>query len=134
MTITSNMQVSPADFDEQHYQLWYQLLERRTGVRVAALNREWLSSRISERIAELDVADSQQYYRQLVAQPDNHPEWNQLLDRVLVRDTRFFRHRESITVSVNCGDSISRETRTAALPHGALVAPVVKKCIHWHCP
>ena len=96
MTITSSAQANIAGFDEQQYQLWYQLLERRTGVRFAALNPEWLGSRITEHTAAQGITDIQQYYRQLAAQPDNHPERNQLLDRLLVRDTRFFRHRESM--------------------------------------
>lgn len=94
--VICNQQASTAGFDQRQYLLWCQLLERRTGVRVEALSRDWMNARIMECAADLAITDIGEYYRQLADQPDNLVEWNRLLDRLLVRDTRFFRHRESI--------------------------------------
>ena len=94
--LTSPVSDSSSSFDSCHIQLWQQLLERRTGVRAASLNSDWLAARIAELATELGIDDSKEYYRQLADRPDSDPQWTLLLDRILVRDTRFLRHSDSM--------------------------------------
>ncbi|MDM3872057.1 CheR family methyltransferase [Porticoccus sp. W117] len=96
MMSTSSVQSTRSGFDHRQAQLWQQLLERRTGVRAASLNLDWLAAGIGELADELGFTDTMDYYRQLACGGDNHPQWTRLLDRILVRDTRFLRHRESM--------------------------------------
>ncbi|MGS2722822.1 CheR family methyltransferase [Porticoccus sp. GXU_MW_L64] len=96
MMSTSSVQRTRSGFDHRQAQLWQQLLERRTGVRADSLNLDRLAAGIGALADELGFVDTMDFYRQLAAGEDNHPQWTQLLDRVLVRDTRFLRHRESM--------------------------------------
>ncbi len=76
---------------------WGKLLEERTGIQLVFQQKAWLESQIYTRLRDLGYEDYDTYY-QFVVQ-DNIPsklEWAHLIDRIAVKETSFFRHRESI--------------------------------------
>lgn len=74
--------------------LWQDLLERRTGVRMARRQEEGIRCEIVRRMAEAGWTDADYYFRSL-ATVGGAREWGLLLDRLLVKETRFFRHQAS---------------------------------------
>ncbi|UTW44367.1 protein-glutamate O-methyltransferase CheR [bacterium SCSIO 12696] len=96
MMLSNSVQSSCGGVDDRQLVLWQQLLERRTGVRADTLDSDWLVKRIVTLVCELGIAEPMQYYQQLANRPDSDPEWTRFLDTILVRDTRFFRHCESM--------------------------------------
>ncbi|WP_317931434.1 protein-glutamate O-methyltransferase CheR [Halioxenophilus sp. WMMB6] len=76
---------------EEHIQLWANKLERETGVQLGKLQASHLPTQISLRMRELGLQDVDGYYAWVCNHP---PEWQALLDRLLVKETHFFRNRE----------------------------------------
>lgn len=76
---------------------WGKLLEERTGIQLVFQQKAWLESQIYARLRDLGYEDYDSYY-QLVAQNTIHArlEWSRLIDRIAVKETSFFRHRDSI--------------------------------------
>ncbi len=79
------------DFPEEHIQLWANKLERDTGVQLGQLQDSILPRQIAQRMRELSITDIDDYFS-LACQ--SLPEWQQLLDRLLVKETHFFRNRD----------------------------------------
>ena len=76
---------------EEQIQLWANKLERDTGVQLGQLQTSLLSSQIASRMRELSLYDPDDYYAWVCSHP---PEWSTLLERLLVKETHFFRNRE----------------------------------------
>ncbi|UUA71538.1 CheR family methyltransferase [Cellvibrio sp. QJXJ] len=76
---------------------WGKLLEERTGIQLVFQQKAWLESQIYSRLRDLGYDDYDSYYH-FVAQDsiDSKLEWARLIDRIAVKETSFFRHRESI--------------------------------------
>lgn len=92
----------PADLDEDVYQLWCQRFERYIGVRIGDDRRYGVSGRIVERMAAWEM-DSEAYFRFATGDhPASVSEWQLLTDELVVKETRFFRHPESIDFAVEC--------------------------------
>lgn len=71
------------------------MLESRTGVIVSADRETFFRSQIATRLDELGFDDADAYFHDVLATVAGIGEWNLLLDRLLIKETRFFRHRES---------------------------------------
>lgn len=85
-----NLQLS-----DRQYRLWAELLENKTGVRIAAHRDDFVRRQIVRRVNELGFDDVEDYFRQ-VSQPGiGTREWGVLLDRLLVKESQFFRHQAS---------------------------------------
>ncbi|BAU71998.1 protein-glutamate O-methyltransferase [Metapseudomonas furukawaii] len=84
-----------ADMTHEEFQDWQKLLEERTGVVVNDRRRTFLQANLSARMRELGVTDYASYYRQVTDGPRGAVEWSNLLDRLTVQETRFFRHGPS---------------------------------------
>lgn len=76
---------------------WGKLLEERTGIQLVFQQKAWLESQIYTRLRDLGYEGYDSYYH-FVAQDsiDSKLEWAHLIDRIAVKETSFFRHRESI--------------------------------------
>ncbi len=80
---------------DRQYLLWKEMLESRTGVTIAAARDRYARDQIVLRMEELSVQDPDVYFREVLETVAGAREWGVLLDRLLVKDTRFFRHRAS---------------------------------------
>ncbi|WP_044871313.1 protein-glutamate O-methyltransferase [Pseudomonas sp. LFM046] len=84
-----------ADMTTAEFHDWQSLLEERTGVVVSEQRRSFLQANLTARMRELGVQDYASYYRQVTDGPRGAVEWSNLLDRLTVQETRFFRHGPS---------------------------------------
>lgn len=87
-----------ADMSAADFRDWQALLEDRTGVVVNEQRRAFLQTSLGARMRELGIADYGTYYRQVTDGPRGAVEWSNLLDRLTVQETRFFRHKASFEV------------------------------------
>lgn len=90
-----SLQSVPELSDEQ-FALWSKLLEERAGVYLSDQQRTFLQTQVSMRMRELGFDDFGEYYRRVVDGVAGMVEWSLLIDRLVVNETRFFRHRASI--------------------------------------
>lgn len=84
-----------ADMSAADFRDWQALLEDRTGVVVNEQRRAFLQTSLGARMRELGISDYGSYYRQVTDGPRGAVEWSNLLDRLTVQETRFFRHKAS---------------------------------------
>lgn len=90
-----SLQKTPELTDLQ-FEQWNKLLEERTGIQVAAHQRSFLQIQIATRMRELDVKYFSEYFNQVSTGLQGMVEWSILVDRLVVKETSFFRHRDSI--------------------------------------
>ena len=81
---------------EDQFTQWGKLLEERTGIQLVFQQKAWLESQISNRMRELGFEDYNTYYQFVLQGLEGKLEWTRLIDRIAVKETSFFRHRESI--------------------------------------
>ena len=82
---------------EEKFLLWEKLLESRTGIQLAPQQKVLLQTQIAIRMRELSIVSYDDYYEQV--KQDNKAgliEWQVLVDRLVVKETTFFRHRPSL--------------------------------------
>ena len=84
------------ELSDTEFQQWSKLLEDRTGIQVAPHQRAFLQTQIASRMRELDCADYRDYLGQVIDGLQGIVEWSVLVDRLVVKETSFFRHRPSI--------------------------------------
>jgi len=85
---------------EIQFAQWGKLLEERTGIQPTPQQKAWLESQISGRMHDLGIDDYDQYFAYVSDAShsgalDRKLEWNRLVDRLVVKETSFFRHRDS---------------------------------------
>lgn len=82
---------------EDQFLQWGKLLEERTGIQLVFQQKAWLESQMSSRMRDQGYEDYNAYFS-FVAQESIEAklEWSRLIDRIAVKETSFFRHRESI--------------------------------------
>lgn len=90
-----SLQSVPELSDEQ-FALWSKLLEERAGVYLSDQQRTFLQTQVSMRMRELGFDDFGEYYRRVVDGVAGMVEWSLLVDRLVVNETSFFRHRASV--------------------------------------
>lgn len=81
---------------DQQFQQWQELLEDRTGIFLTEQRKSLLQSSLMTRMRELECTDYQAYYDRVVHDPMGRIEWAQLIDRLTVQETRFFRDPEAL--------------------------------------
>lgn len=91
-----SLRTLPTLSQEQFVQ-WGKLLEERTGIQLVFQQKAWLESQIYARLHDMGYDNYDNYYH-FVAQDsiDSKLEWARLIDRIAVKETSFFRHRESV--------------------------------------
>lgn len=90
-----SLQTSP-ELSDQQFEQWRKLLEERTGIQLAPQQRAFLQTQISMRMREMGYSDYGEYFQQVVDGVQGMVEWTTLVDRLVVKETSFFRHRQSI--------------------------------------
>ncbi|QHF30825.1 MULTISPECIES: CheR family methyltransferase [Pseudomonas] len=83
----------PPMLSEAQFLRFRTLVSQRSGVFLAADRRAAVAARLGKRLRHLQLTSFEQYL-QLIEQPDQHQEQQQVLDLLIARDTYFFReHR-----------------------------------------
>jgi type IV pilus assembly protein PilK len=90
-----SLQTAP-ELSDLQFEQWNKLLETRTGIQVAPHQRSFLQIQLARRMRELGIKHYAQYYGQVSAGLQGLVEWSILVDRLVVKETSFFRHRDSI--------------------------------------
>ena len=88
---------SPRELSDEQYARWKTLLEERTGI-CFSQHKSILQKGLSQRMREVAVDDYEQYFQHVSSEPSGAVEWTQLVDRVSVKETSFFREPLSFDV------------------------------------
>lgn len=81
---------------EEQFSRWGKLFEERTGIQIVFQQKPWLESQIFARMRELNYQEYDDYFAFVSTGVAGKLEWAILADKVAVKETSFFRHRESI--------------------------------------
>lgn len=81
---------------EPQFMQWSKLLEERTGIQLAGVQKTLIESQLSIRMRELGFDDYDDYFRQVTEGISGKLEWSILIDRIAIKETSFFRHRPSL--------------------------------------
>jgi chemotaxis protein methyltransferase CheR/type IV pilus assembly protein PilK len=83
------------EMDELQFQQWMTLLEKRTGMVLPPERKSFLVTNLGLRMREIGCRTYQEYF-ELLCGVQGVKEWNTLVDRITVHETRFFRHPLSL--------------------------------------
>jgi type IV pilus assembly protein PilK len=95
MPMVWSLQSVPVLSDAQ-FALWSKLLEERAGIYLSEQQRVFLQTQVTMRMRELGYSDYGDYYQYVMDGVSGMVEWALLVDRLVVNETSFFRHRSSI--------------------------------------
>lgn len=84
------------ELSDQQFAQWSRLLEERAGIFLKEQQRTFLQTQVSMRMRELGLMDFSEYYGLVVDGLPGLVEWSRLIDRLVVKETRFFRHKPSV--------------------------------------
>lgn len=90
-----SLQAAP-DLTDKQFEQWSKLLEERAGICLSDQQRVFLQTQVSMRMRELGQSDYTQYYNRVIDGVSGMMEWSVLIDRLVVKETSFFRHKPSI--------------------------------------
>lgn len=90
-----SLQAAP-DLTDKQFDQWSKLLEDRAGICLSDQQRVFLQTQVTMRMRELGQTDYSQYYERVVDGVSGMMEWSVLIDRLVVKETSFFRHRPSV--------------------------------------
>ena len=88
-------EITPMSDDE--YALWLALLEERTGITLPELRKSFLLSKLSIRMQELGINKYKSYFAYVTHGKAGRVEWETLVDRLTVHETRFFRDTQALS-------------------------------------
>ncbi len=83
------------DFKLFDYEEWSQLLEKRVGITIPKERELFLQTKIWSRMRELGISSFSEYWQMIKNGITGNLEWSELLDRLTVHETSFFRHGPS---------------------------------------
>lgn len=89
------------DFDSFDYDKWSGLLESKVGITIPKERESFLQTKIWSRMRELGVETFSKYWDIINNGITGKLEWTELLDRLTVHETSFFRHKPSYNLMVN---------------------------------
>ncbi|WP_370980740.1 protein-glutamate O-methyltransferase CheR [Agaribacterium sp. ZY112] len=81
---------------DSQFAMWSQLLELRVGISLGQHQRQFLQSQVSMRMRELGEESFSDYFHKVTDAPNAQLEWAILIDRLVVKETTFFRHKPSL--------------------------------------
>jgi len=87
------IQISP--LTEEEYLRWSGLLAERLGIIVPKERKMFLQSKIWSRMREIGYTQYDKYWDYINSGIEGNLEWSQLVDRLTVHETSFFRHKPS---------------------------------------
>jgi len=81
------------EMNDDLFNQWVDLVELRTGIRISETRKSFLLTKLSIRMREIKYDDYQKYF-ELVSDKSRGPvEWETLVDRLTVHETRFWRDK-----------------------------------------
>ena len=83
------------DFKLFDYEKWSSMLEERVGITIPKERESFLQTKIWSRMRELGVKSYSDYWQIINNGITGNLEWSELLDRLTVHETSFFRHKPS---------------------------------------
>lgn len=83
---------------DNEYALWLTLLEDRTGITLPELRKSFLLSKLSIRMQELGISEYKSYFAYVTHGKAGRVEWETLVDRLTVHETRFFRDTQALSL------------------------------------
>lgn len=89
-------ELKPMSDDEND--LWLGLLEERTGIKLPELRKSFLLSKLSIRMQELGISEYKSYFAYVTHGKAGRVEWETLVDRLTVHETRFFRDTKALSL------------------------------------
>ncbi len=89
------LQQQVSTLEDSHYQLWADGFEKETGIVVDQRREPFVRRQLEQRLLELGCTDPDEYFECLLHTAAGEGERRLLLDRLLIKETRFFRHRDS---------------------------------------
>lgn len=95
-----SLQAAP-ELSDTEYDQWSKLLEDRAGICLGDAQRVFLQTQIAMRMREIGHSDYTQYYERVVDGVHGIMEWAILVDRLVVKETSFFRHSPSVNYVQN---------------------------------
>jgi len=84
------------DMDDAMLREWTDLLQARTGILLPVSRKSFLLTNLHTRMRELGVADYRNYFRMVTDGYRGQVEWEILVDRLTVHETRFFRDSDAL--------------------------------------
>jgi type IV pilus assembly protein PilK len=106
-----SMQALP-ELSEDDFAKWRRLLEERTGIHLVPQQKAFLQSQLTIRTRELANISFDEYYSSLQEGLRSVVEWSTLVDRLVVKETSFFRHEPSFNF---IHDYVNRRIATGTL-------------------
>jgi type IV pilus assembly protein PilK len=104
---------------DRQFALWQVLIEDRTGIFLSADRRSLLKASLNSRMREVGSADYDEYYDRVTKGGFGHQEWLKLIERLTVRETRFFRDPAAFDLVREYSFSWFQECEKAQEPVGA---------------
>lgn len=84
-----------ADFSDAEFEKWKLLLEEKTGIHLVPQQKAFLQAQLTIRLRELGDISLNEYAARLKDGIGGMVEWSTLTDRLVVKETSFFRHPEN---------------------------------------
>lgn len=85
---------APQQLSEDQFERWQALLEKRTGI-TFSLHKSILQAGLYRRMYEIGQDDYEAYFNAVQDGAAGFQEWGELLNRITVQETRFFRDPEA---------------------------------------
>lgn len=92
--MTSWSYKAPLQLTDEQYVRWQDLLEQRTGISFLH-HKSILQKGLIQRMREIEADDFESYYEKVSRVPEGMAEWLQLVDKISVKETSFFRDQIS---------------------------------------
>lgn len=86
---------SSLPFSDEDFEQWKLLLEEKTGIHLVQQQKAFLQAQLAIRLRELGGITLRQYAQLLKEGVNGMVEWSTLIDRLVVKETSFFRHPEN---------------------------------------
>ncbi len=89
---------APAKMDRVQLAMWIELLEKRTGIGLAENRKSFLLTSLSTRMRELGYDSYDAYFQYLLKGRCGAIEWEILVDRLTVHESRFYRDPHALAL------------------------------------
>jgi len=93
------------------YEKWSTMLEKRVGITVPKERESFLQTKIWSRMRELGVKSYSEYWQIINNGITGKLEWSELLDRLTVHETSFFRHKPSYDLVAENFKNVLKQNR-----------------------
>lgn len=84
------------EMDDMQFRYWVNLLEARTGIALPYSRRTFLITNLHTRMRELKIRDYRAYFNLVTDGARGQVEWETLVDRLTVHETRFYRDMHAL--------------------------------------